>query len=108
MPICEFDAGPCGEGIKSLRGYRKDWDEERGCWRDRPRHDWASHGADAFRSLAMIYRDVPVAPEKPKAPLNPLGRVIEHKQRNWKFLQEMTYNEFAPLGGPRWRRRQRV
>jgi hypothetical protein len=67
LSTCEFDAGPCAEGLKALRAYRKEWDEERGTWRDRPRHDWASHGADAFRVLATRYRlpDPPPAP-KPK------------------------------------------
>ena len=27
---CEFDAAACSEGLKALRAYRKEWDEERG------------------------------------------------------------------------------
>jgi len=65
---CEFDAAACAEGLKALRGYRKEWDEERGLWRDRPRHDWASHGADAFRYFALAIRDARpiVLPEAPR------------------------------------------
>jgi hypothetical protein len=62
LPHCEFDAAGCAEGLKALRAYRKEWDDERGCWRDRPRHDWASHGADAFRVLASRYRQPTPAP----------------------------------------------
>src|SRR5262249_17656048 len=40
LPNCEFDAGPCAEGLRALKSYRKEWHEERGCWRDKPRHDW--------------------------------------------------------------------
>jgi hypothetical protein len=29
-----------------------EWDDERGVWKDRPRHDDASHGADAFLTFA--------------------------------------------------------
>lgn len=66
LPVCQFDAGPCAEGIKVLKAYRKEWDEERANWKDKPRHDWASHGADAFRMLGCAYRDfIPSAP-KPK------------------------------------------
>lgn len=73
LPNCEFDAGPCAEGLKTLRAYRKEWDEERGTWRDKPRHDWSSHGADAFRVLATRYRFIePVPPPKPK----PSGEAI--------------------------------
>ena len=38
---CEFNEADCSEGLKALRSYRKEWDEERGVWRDKPRHDWA-------------------------------------------------------------------
>jgi hypothetical protein len=83
-------------------------DDERGVWKDRPRHDAASHGADAFRSLAMVYRDVPIE-AKPEGLRDPVGRVIPIKsiRRDFKVLTEMTYDEFAPLC-PRQRRRERV
>ena len=68
LPSCEFDAGPCAEGLRALKAYRKEWDEERGCWRDKPRHDWASHRADAFRVLATRMRHFdPVPVHKPKS-----------------------------------------
>jgi hypothetical protein len=107
LGICEFDAGPCSEGTKSLKNYRKEWDEERGVWRDRPRHDAYSHGADAFRSLAMIYR-APIE-AKPEGPLNPRGEVVPIKslRRDFKVLSEMTYDEAFPLDGARARRRDR-
>jgi hypothetical protein len=94
LGICQFDAGPCAEGIKALKNYRKDWDGERGVWKDRPRHDSASHGADAFRSLAMTYRDIPVEAKPYDGPYDPLGDPIEPKPRTWKYLAEMTYDEF--------------
>lgn len=54
--ICRFDKEKCERGIVCLENYRKEWNEQMGCWRDRPRHDWASHGSDGFRGLAMMYR----------------------------------------------------
>lgn len=50
---CRFDAQKCERGIAALRAYRKAWNEDRRVFMDRPLHDWASHGADAFRTLAM-------------------------------------------------------
>jgi len=47
---CWFDQERCAEGLKALRSYRKEWDEIRGIWKPTPRHDFASHGADAFRT----------------------------------------------------------
>jgi hypothetical protein len=49
---CQFDEQGCGLGLKRLRAFRKEWDEDRGVWKDRPRHDDASHGADAFLTFA--------------------------------------------------------
>jgi hypothetical protein len=62
---CEFDEAGCSEGLKALRSYRKDWDEERATWKDKPRHDWASHGADAFRTFATQYKVAPKLPDPP-------------------------------------------
>ena len=57
IPKCVFDRAKCGNGLETLKQYRKDWDEDHQVFRDRPRHDWASHGADAFRYLALGIRD---------------------------------------------------
>jgi hypothetical protein len=52
FPRCQFEEVGCSVGLKRLRAYRKEWDGERGVWKDRPRHDDASHGADAFMTFA--------------------------------------------------------
>jgi len=49
---CWFDEKKCEKGLKALENYRKEWDDRHGCWRSSPLHNWASHGADAFRTLA--------------------------------------------------------
>lgn len=41
--------------IESLRNYQRKYDEERKVFKAEPLHNWASHGADAFRYLAMAY-----------------------------------------------------
>jgi hypothetical protein len=48
---CWFDEKKCEKGIKALENYKKEWDEKAVCWRSQPYHNWASHGADAFRTL---------------------------------------------------------
>ena len=111
LGLCQFDAGPCAEGIKALKNYRKDWDDERGVWRDKPRHDSASHGADAFRALAMTYRDVPVEAEEPKQVYYAPADVIPMKPRSWKTLDQLSYDEFFSAIGKelgKARRRERV
>lgn len=52
LPKCAFDSIKCEQGIKALESYRKEWNDKLGVWRDRPLHDWSSHGADAFRYFA--------------------------------------------------------
>lgn len=55
FPSCDFDEVGCATGVKRLRHYRKEWDDEREVWRDRPRHDINSHGADGFMTFACGY-----------------------------------------------------
>jgi len=54
--ICWFDKTKCRRGIDALKSYRKDYDEENRVFRLRPVHDWASDGADAFRTLGVCHK----------------------------------------------------
>lgn len=51
---CVFDKDKTERGISCLENYKKEWNDKLGCWKDKPRHDWASHGSDAFRYLAVV------------------------------------------------------
>lgn len=50
---CWFDEAKCVKGISALEAYKKEWNDKHGCWASRPLHNFASHGADAFRMLAV-------------------------------------------------------
>ena len=56
LPKCYFDEDKCAHLIEALRQYRKDYDEKRQVFRDRPLHDWTSHPSDAMRYLALGVR----------------------------------------------------
>ena len=86
LPICWFDETGCADGLEALRQYRAAWDEERKVFKNIPEHDWSSHFADAFRYLAMAWRELKAAPPPPK----PQGRTI----------YEMTLNEAWKLREP--------
>lgn len=58
LKYCWFDADRCRQGIRCLKDYHKEWDDKKQVFRSRPAHDWASHGADAFRYLAVTIEDV--------------------------------------------------
>jgi len=55
LPRCWFDAEKCSRGIDALKLYRAEYDDKLQTLKPRPVHDWASHGADAMRYLAMSY-----------------------------------------------------
>lgn len=69
---CWFDEKKCERGIEALRQYRAEWDDDNKMFKDTPLHDWSSHGADAFRYLAMAHKEI-----KPEAPPKPAGRILQ-------------------------------
>ena len=48
-----IDATRCGRLIKVIDTYRKEWDDKRKVYRDKPLHDQYSDGADALRMLCV-------------------------------------------------------
>lgn len=63
LPYCRFHQTRCEKGLTSLRQYHRAWDDDKKMFLDHPEHDWASHDADAFRSLALSWKFA--RPEKP-------------------------------------------
>ena len=53
FPRCTFDRETCSQGIRCLENYKREYDIIKKVFKDTPSHDWSSHGADAFRYLAM-------------------------------------------------------
>ena len=53
---CWWDRDKTGDGVESLKQYQREWDEEKKVFKDKPRHDWTSHAADAFRMLAVAWQ----------------------------------------------------
>lgn len=51
-----FDAEGCAQGIRCLDSYQYEWDDKMGRWKDKPLHNWASHGADAWRQFAQGFK----------------------------------------------------
>lgn len=57
LPKCRIDQTFCYGGIEALRSYRRQWNEKLQQYHDKPLHDWASNGADAFRYFALVTAD---------------------------------------------------
>jgi len=53
LPRCWFNVPKVQNGLNCLRNYRRDYDEKRKIFYERPLHDWSSHGSDSFRYLAL-------------------------------------------------------
>jgi hypothetical protein len=53
LPRCWFNMPKVKQGLDCVRNYRREYDEKRNVFYDKPLHDWASHGSDAFRYLAL-------------------------------------------------------
>ena len=62
FPNCYFDRENTADGLNCLRHYRYDVDPETGQFSKQPLHDQYSHGADAFRYIALMIKE----PAKPK------------------------------------------
>jgi hypothetical protein len=56
LPRCYFDRQKTSAGVESLLHYRRDWNQRIQEFKPAPVHDWASHGADAFRYLAVRHQ----------------------------------------------------
>jgi len=70
LPRVWFDDEKCREGIEALRQYQREYDEDKRAFRAAPRHDWTSHSADAFRMMAIAWREEPrVEPPRSDRPL---------------------------------------
>lgn len=68
-----IDETKCEQLIKCLTNYRKEWNDDLGVWRNRPLHNWASHGADCIRTGATA--PVPIDTDVGKLILGKIGAV---------------------------------
>ena len=91
LPFAHFDATRCKRGLECLRNYRAEWSEDDRTYRKTPTHNWASHGADAWRYLSLAWQ--PPAPPKEEEPSGPRF----NKQGVWEItvdqLLELTDRE---------------
>lgn len=57
---CYIDETKCARGLDCLYEYKREWSDKNQTYKDKPVHNWASHGADAFRymSIAVINHNI--------------------------------------------------
>ena len=57
---CYINKDGCQQFLDSMYSYRRQYDEKRQMFSDKPYHDWTSHDCDAFRYLSMVWDDQPL------------------------------------------------
>ncbi len=96
IPFARFDAKRCAQGLEALRSYRVEWDEKARAFKKTPEHNWASHGADAWRYLSLSWRAPMREPESKKDRLAGVP------------VSDLTMDQFMDLEDDWSRREERV
>lgn len=65
LPTCWFDATRCAPGIEALKAYHRKWDADRKMFVHKEFEDWTNHAADAFRMMAVAWREEAIVRTKP-------------------------------------------
>ncbi len=63
---CYFDEVGCDPGLKALRRYQREKQQDERSFKKIPKHDWTSHFADGFRMLAVSVQKEVKPKEKPR------------------------------------------
>lgn len=77
LGIAWFDKEKCRNGLEALRSYQFEFDDDKKCFRSKPRHDWSSHACDAIEIVGQVWQNPPVKADDDKP----------------RFLHEMTADE---------------
>ena len=98
FPNCRFHKTKCELGLEALRHYHREWDADKKMYLDHPVHDWASHGADAWRYLSLSWRPAKaLAP--PEAPWTIDTRGLTMGQlRDRHFTRRKREREWGRIG----------
>lgn len=80
-----FDMERCEVGIKGLRKYRREAQPDDISLKAKPKHDWASHYADAFRYVAISWKsEANQEVEEKKIPMCDYGMDDEYEYESWR------------------------
>lgn len=56
IPVCFFHETNCADGLDALMFYHYAYDEDKQTFKNKPVHDWSSHGSTAFEILARVWQ----------------------------------------------------
>ena len=87
-----FDEARCAPGLETLRQHRVDYNEKTRAFKKTVKEDWTSDAADAFRYVAMAWKEIVAVPESPP-------------KRLFVPTEELTIGEWVRYGSPQNRDR---
>ncbi len=90
IPLSRFDRERCAPGIEGMKQYRAEFDEERKVLKPKPLHDWASNPADAWRYLAIGWRQL-----KAPVPTPPVKAEVYVGQPDGTITSNLTFREMV-------------
>ena len=79
IPRCWFDKEKCAKGLDALYNYHREWDDKLQEFKNKPRHDWSSHAADAFRYLSVGF----TMPKQQSAKKEAMKRYRRLSTKSW-------------------------
>ena len=91
-----FNDKKCSDGLLALESYHFEYDEDRGCFKREPEHDWSSHACDAARYAAIaakkikggLFSQTPIEIKNKSAGLQTISRfknqVKTKELRSWR------------------------
>jgi len=74
-----------------LRQYHAEYDDKLRTFKTSPRHDWTSHCADAFRYMAMAWREMSATP----APEDKIKALMTYKPTVDDLFEEIETDDAA-------------
>lgn len=93
LPFCWFDEKRTDYGLDALRQYRSEFKEDTAVFQDKPLHDWTSHAADAFRYMAIAWKEL--QPEKVIPPVK--DKLIYEINEQGKLISNLSIREIIEL-----------
>lgn len=96
LKYSEIDAQECKEGILALRSYRREFNEERKVFIEKPVHDWSSNPADAMRYACTVAEKIREE-EAPPPPEEMYARTL-----HYGFTLEELWEDRGNANTSRW------
>lgn len=88
---CRFHKTRCDLGLQLLRHYHREWDAEKKIYTDAPVHDFSSHCADAWRTMALTWKAAQIE-SQPEAPPQIVAKPIrwgDLRKEHFERMQAM-------------------